>query len=141
VTWFQFCICTSSFLEISNISNHHRKSLHLPLLSYDPKLQLAAQRHANYMAETQNMTHGENINGRQNVGQRAHNAHYNWNTVGENVAAGQTSAAQVMNSWMNSQGHRENILNRNFRNIGTGIARDTNGVTYWCMVLGRRHHG
>jgi uncharacterized protein YkwD len=89
------------------------------------------------MAKTQNMTHDENINGRQTIGQRAHNAHYNWSAVGENVAAGQTSAAQVMNSWMNSQGHRENILNRNFNNIGTGIARDTNGVTYWCMVLGR----
>ncbi|WP_036708782.1 CAP domain-containing protein [Paenibacillus pinihumi] len=40
--------------------------------------------------------------------------------AGENIASGQQSPAQVMNDWMNSQGHRENILNANFNKIGVG---------------------
>jgi uncharacterized protein YkwD len=40
---------------------------------------------------------------------------------GENIAKGQTSAAQVMDSWMNSEGHRANILNCSFTKIGVGV--------------------
>ncbi|CAF0779718.1 unnamed protein product [Adineta steineri] len=74
------------------------------------------------MARTKDMAHEENIDGQKNVGERAHKARYSWTIIGENVAAG--------------KGHRDNILNGKFRNIGLGIAQDANGVTYWCMVLG-----
>ncbi len=40
--------------------------------------------------------------------------------AGENIASGQRTAAQVMNDWMNSSGHRANILNQNFTKIGVG---------------------
>ncbi|CAF0736499.1 unnamed protein product [Adineta steineri] len=88
------------------------------------------------MARTKHMAHEENIDGQKNVGERAHKARYSWTIIGENVAAGQTTGSSVMNSWMHSKGHRDNILNGKFRNIGLGIAQDANGVTYWCMVLG-----
>ena len=82
------------------------------------------------------MSHNENIAGVKTVGERAHKANYSWTTIGENVAAGQTSASSVMNSLMNSEGHRKNILNGRFHNIGLGFAEGANGVIYWCMVLG-----
>jgi uncharacterized YkwD family protein len=41
-----------------------------------------------------------------------------YNTAGENIAKGQTSPTEVMNQWMNSPGHRANILNSSFTNIG-----------------------
>jgi len=50
--------------------------------------------------------------------------------VGENVAQGQTSADQVFNSWMNSPGHKKNILNRSFTEYGGGRAQ-----LFWTQVF------
>ncbi len=52
-------------------------------------------------------------------------------TWGENVAAGQPDAASVMQSWMNSAGHRRNILDPAFSDIGVGLAYSANGTPYW----------
>ncbi|MBO4981205.1 MAG: CAP domain-containing protein [Lachnospiraceae bacterium] len=54
---------------------------------------------------------------------------------GENIAWGQKSPRQVMEGWMNSEGHRANILNANFKNIGVGHYRDDNGVNYWVQLF------
>lgn len=51
--------------------------------------------------------------------------------AGENIAYGQSSAEEVMNGWMNSSGHRANILNVNFTQIGVGIAQKANGQLVW----------
>lgn len=57
-----------------------------------------------------------------------------WNGAGENIAAGQTSAERVMGSWMNSEGHRENIMNGNYTHIGIGCV-ESGGVLYWTQVF------
>lgn len=54
---------------------------------------------------------------------------------GENIAWGQKTPEQVMNGWMNSDGHRANILNGNFRNLGVGHYQDANGVNYWVQLF------
>lgn len=59
-------------------------------------------------------------------------------SAGENIAMGQTTASSVMNSWMNSTGHRANILNVNFKEIGVGAARDSSGRLYWTQMFIRR---
>ncbi|OAA86904.1 SafA/ExsA family spore coat assembly protein [Clostridium ljungdahlii] len=51
--------------------------------------------------------------------------------AGENIAMGQRTAQDVMNSWMNSPGHRANILNPSFNQIGVGLAKSSNGTCYW----------
>ncbi len=56
--------------------------------------------------------------------------HISYRTCGENIAYGYHTAASVMNGWMNSQGHRENILNRSFSKIGIG---HYNG--YWVQLF------
>ena len=56
---------------------------------------------------------------------------------GENVARGQRDAADVMNSWMNSAGHRANILNCGFRAIGVGVAKGVDGTLVWGQLFGR----
>lgn len=58
----------------------------------------------------------------------------NYTVAGENIAKGQKTAQAVMNSWMNSQGHRENILNKNFTQIGVGYY-NKNGTTYWTQMF------
>lgn len=54
---------------------------------------------------------------------------------GENIAWGQKTPEQVMNAWMNSDGHRANILNKNFKNIGVGYYQDENGVNHWVQLF------
>lgn len=56
-------------------------------------------------------------------------------TWGENVAAGYGSAAGVIDGWMNSSGHRENILNPSMTQIGIAVAIAADGTLYWTMVL------
>lgn len=54
-----------------------------------------------------------------------------YRTAGENIAMGQTSPQQVMDGWMNSAGHRANILNSSFTKIGVGVAQNSSGRYYW----------
>ena len=57
-----------------------------------------------------------------------------WNTVGENIAWGQSSPQSVMNTWMNSAGHRQNILNSSYSKIGVGVTEE-NGRLYWVQLF------
>jgi uncharacterized protein YkwD len=56
---------------------------------------------------------------------------------GENVARGQRDAADVMTSWMNSDGHRANILNCDFRALGVGAVKGVDGTIVWGQLFGR----
>lgn len=58
--------------------------------------------------------------------------------VGENIAMGYTDAAAVMNGWMNSSGHRANILNGNYNVIGLGLAENSSGQKYWTQNFGKK---
>ncbi|MGO1370191.1 CAP domain-containing protein [Senegalia sp. (in: firmicutes)] len=58
-----------------------------------------------------------------------------YSTAGENIARGQRTAQSVMDGWMNSEGHRKNILNSSFDEIGVGIAKDNNGGYYWTQMF------
>lgn len=63
------------------------------------------------------------------VGQR-------YRTAGENIAAGQTSPAQVMSDWMNSPGHRRNILDASFTQLGVGYLQTDSGYgEYWVQLF------
>lgn len=55
--------------------------------------------------------------------------------AGENIAYGQKTPEQVMEAWMNSQGHRANILNSSFTSIGVGHYQNNRGVSYWTQLF------
>lgn len=57
--------------------------------------------------------------------------------VGENVAYGYTSASSVHRAWMNSTGHRANILQKKYRLVGVGVAKSKRGEYYYAVVFGR----
>jgi len=57
--------------------------------------------------------------------------------AGENIAYGQKTPKDVMNSWMNSQGHRANILNKDFTTIGVGYHQNSDGTGYWTQLFTR----
>lgn len=54
-----------------------------------------------------------------------------YRTAGENIAAGQPNAQEVMEAWMNSTGHRANILNAKYTDLGVGYATGGSYKTYW----------
>jgi uncharacterized protein YkwD len=114
-------------------ANQYRAQSGVGAVSVDQRLTNAAQSHANDMATRAVMTHTGA--GGTNAGVRINAAGYGWTTYAENVAAGQTTPAEVMSAWMNSPGHRANILNGSMVNIGVAAAVGANGVTYWAMVL------
>lgn len=58
-----------------------------------------------------------------------------YKTAGENIANGYYSAESVVRGWMNSQGHRENILNHSFNTIGVGSFTSSNGTIYWTQMF------
>jgi uncharacterized YkwD family protein/spore coat assembly protein SafA len=58
-----------------------------------------------------------------------------FSAAGENIAYGQTTAQQVMTAWMNSSGHRANILSPIYTQIGVGAAKKSNGTLYWTQMF------
>lgn len=58
-----------------------------------------------------------------------------YKSAGENIAAGQSTPEQVVNSWMNSSGHRANILNPNYTHIGVGYAKGGSYGYYWTQMF------
>ncbi len=113
--------------------NQYRAQSGRAAVAVDQRLTNAAQSHANDQAARGVMTHTGS--GGTNAGQRISANGYTWTTWAENVAAGQTTPTDVMNAWMNSAGHKANILNGSMVHIGVAAAIGANGVTYWTMVL------
>jgi uncharacterized protein YkwD len=99
----------------------------------DPKLATAALAHSEDMIDNDYFDHTSPEG--ESPWDRAVAAGYDQPT-GENIATGQEDAATVMDAWMNSPGHRANILNCASRAIGVGLARDTEDTTYWTQMFG-----
>lgn len=60
-----------------------------------------------------------------------------FNGVAENIAYGQNSPESVMKTWLNSPGHRSNILNSNMKEIGCGMSISQQGRLYWCVCFAK----
>ncbi|MCX4966741.1 sigma-70 family RNA polymerase sigma factor [Streptomyces sp. NBC_00654] len=93
----------------------------------------AAQRHSADMASRDYFAHTSPDG--TDPGDRLTAAGYRWSTYGENIAKGQRTPAEVMSSWMNSPGHRANILNCSFEEIGVGM-RSTGSGPVWTQNFG-----
>jgi hypothetical protein len=90
------------------------------------------------MAQQNYFSH-TSLDGRQ-FNQRIAAAGYSYSTVGENIACGYSTPQAVMNGWMNSSGHRANILSASFCDIGVGYAfgAASSYGHYWTQDFGRR---
>jgi uncharacterized protein YkwD len=93
----------------------------------------AARLHSQDQGEHTNMSH-TGSDGSDFV-ERARRAGYT-NPIGENVAMGYATPTAVMDGWMNSSGHRANILNCNAKAMGVGVATGADGRLYWTQVFG-----
>ena len=128
-------------LDIFNLTNSERANAGCPPLRLNAQLTQAAQGHAADMALNDFFSHtGSNGSSPWN---RINATGYQFASAGENIAAGYSTPQAAMNGWMNSPGHRANILNCAFQDIGVGYYYrnpDPGQVTYrhyWVQVFAR----
>ena len=100
--------------EVVAQTNAQRARYGLHPLAIDPNLLGSARQHCQWMASAHSMTH-------TSAG------------VAENIAMGQSSPAEALNSWMNSSGHRANILGGGYSTIGVAAFTSSSGQVYWCQ--------
>jgi uncharacterized protein (TIGR03000 family) len=120
--------------DILDRTNAERKKKDLPELKPNPKLFAAARKHSEHMARVDKLAH--ELEGSKPL-DRVKEAGYSGSYVGENVAAGQLDAEEVVKGWMNSEHHRENILGPKYTEIGLGVAKAANGTIYFTQVFGK----
>jgi hypothetical protein len=124
--------------DVIDLVNVERAAEGLDPLSYDASLAAAARDHSEDMGLQDYFSH-TSLDGRT-VSDRITTAGYSYNAYGENIGAGQPTPEDVIDSWMSSSGHRANILNPNFCDIGVGyayVAGSTYGH-YWTQDFGRQ---
>lgn len=130
---------------VLDLTNNERSNLGLPPLKRVTLLDLAARYHALDLRDDNYFQHDsyDRVNGvLQRVcawSERVSKFYTGWSWLAENIAAGYNSPANVMTGWMNSPGHRANILSINVWEIGIGYS--SGGGTYgqyWVQDFGRR---
>lgn len=121
--------------EIWALTNYERERRGLSLLTYNSKLRAGAQHHARNMATYNTMAHVLPQADLKTPADRLAHYGYNWRAYAENVAWNYADAKAVMAAWMNSPGHRANILSTSVREIGVGVRAGSNGP-YYCQLFG-----
>ena len=97
-------------------------------------LQRMSQSHADTMARNAKMSH--DYAGDGSYSSRLDASGYNYSNAGENVAWNQSTVDQLMSDWMNSAGHRANILG-DFTECGMAVSYGVNHDPYWCTGFGK----
>lgn len=127
--------------QVVELTNNERARAGCPPLRVNLQLVAAAQGHSEDMAFNDFFSHTGSDG--SSPWDRMADAGYQWREAGENIAAGYTSPQSVMNGWMNSEGHRNNILNCSFEEIGVGYIYlqndigDVNYRHYWTQLFAR----
>jgi uncharacterized protein YkwD len=140
----QVAACGGGSVELSaeekkmlDLHNKIRAERGLPKFCVHPNLQRAARAHSKAMIAQDRFAHG-------NVGQRLRTFGYRWSTYGENILydpGSRDSVESLFKLWMNSSGHRANILEKDFREIGIGASSDEykgGRATMWTADFGDR---
>lgn len=112
--------------EVVSLTNDERVSRGLEPLKVDAELSIVARDKSDDMRSGRYFAHNSPTYGSPFDMMESYGITYQ--TAGENIARGQRSPEEVVNGWMNSEGHRANILNPNFTHIGVGYIDQGN---YW----------
>lgn len=118
--------------EVIALANAARASMGLGALRCDPTMTAVARAHSTDMC-TQDYFDHTGLDGRDPF-DRLRDGGVSFRTAGENIAWGQRDADDVHTAWMNSAGHRRNILNGAYGRIGVGLDR-CGGSMYWTQVF------
>ncbi|MEV6600649.1 CAP domain-containing protein [Actinoplanes sp. NPDC051346] len=121
--------------EVIARTNEERVLAGCAPLTVDEELMIASVRQSHYMAATGDFGH---IGWRGSTFETRSRAAGYSDVAAENIAWGFADAAEVMEAWMASPDHRENILNCEARSFGAGVRRADDGTFYWTQVFGWR---
>lgn len=120
---------------ILELTNKARAAEKLPPLTVNAALFRAARKHTENMAKQDKLEH--ELDGKR-VGARVDAEGYDYSQIGENLAQAEgATPEEIMDGWLKSKGHRENLLNPNFTEIGLGVAKNAKGETYYTQVFGK----
>lgn len=125
---------TADEQAVLDLTNAERKKAELPALKANELLRKAARDHSANMAKQQKLAHVLDDKGPD---ARIKALGYKFSAMAENCAQGQPTPAEAVSSWMSSPDHKENLLNKQYTEIGVGIAADANGQRYWTQVFAR----
>ena len=121
-------------IKVLELVNVERTKMGLSSLVWDSKLADVARSHSRDMAERNFFSH-TNPDGKSPF-DRLKSFGISYSRAAENIAAGQGSPEDVVKSWMNSAGHRENILNASFSKLGVGYHKSDSGYKhYWTQCF------
>ncbi|HEX5596222.1 MAG TPA: CAP domain-containing protein [Micromonosporaceae bacterium] len=124
---------TTEAQQVLTLVNRERVANGCRAVTINERLTTAAQRHSQDQAATNTMSHTGSDG--SSPWERAERAGYK-NAISENVAYGYRTPEAVMTGWMNSPGHRANILDCRARAMGLGVASARNGTRYWTQMFG-----
>ena len=116
--------------QVINLVNNERSKRGLPLLKADWQLSRVARHKSQDMKKNNYFSHRSPTYG--TPFQMIQSYGISYRTAGENIAKGQSTPQAVVNAWMNSSGHRANILNKSFTHIGVGYEKNGN---YWTQMF------
>jgi uncharacterized protein YkwD len=123
--------------QVLELVNDNRRRGGCQNLTLDRRLIEAANRHAADMARNDYFAH-DSRNG-DGAGERVEDAGYRWKRYGENIARGQDSAYEVVDGWMHSPAHRENIMDCRLHQMGIGLAFASDRTPYWVQDFATPH--
>jgi len=126
----------SEVQEVVNLVNAERKKMGLAPVKLNTDLSYMAKVKAEEMRDSNYFSHQSPIYGSPFEMMNSFGISYSY--AGENIAAGQKTPEEVMKGWMNSPGHRANILNENYTEIGVGLAKGGSYGTYWVQEFIRQ---
>jgi uncharacterized protein YkwD len=115
--------------QIFDLVNAVRLRSHLPLLTWDGKIAGTARKHSEDMARKGYFSHA-NLQGLSPF-DRMERDGISYRAAAENIAYGQFNAIFAHEAWMNSLGHRQNVLSPNFQRLGVGVAFSSSGQPYY----------
>lgn len=121
--------------QVIDLVNRERSYRGLGLLKYDSQLGYVARVKSQDMVDNRYFSHTSPTYG--SPFQMMERFGLRFSAAGENIAYGQRTAQEVMNSWMNSAGHRANILSASYTHIGVGVAKASNGTLYWTQEFAK----
>lgn len=120
-------------VRVVELVNQERQNVGLSPLAYDEQITYAATQRSYEMAAIDFFSHTRPNGTKCFTAMKEYNIFYR--SAGENIAFGQENPEEVINDWMNSPGHRANILTAGFIKIGVGIAANANGRLYWTQLF------
>jgi uncharacterized protein YkwD len=110
---------TGTEQEIFDLTNVLRVRNHLDPLNWDQSTAEAAYGHSKDMSENNDISHMSKKYG--SLSDRLKNAKVAFQTAGENIAANYTDGPAVVEGWLNSKGHRDSLLNKDYTHLGVGV--------------------